>query len=295
MICLTIKTPSDFDFSATLYSHGWYQLAPNKIEEGTGKLTRPYQLTNGRLVQLCIIGSKSRSILVEVKGQSIISSRDRNLIMQAVRQLFNLGQNLKPFYAQMSKTDGYEWISEKKVARLLASPTVWEDLVKTLLTTNTSWSNTLKMSERLSALDPNAIFPSAEQLAQFSEDDLGEKAGLGYRNQYLYQLVQRVVSGELNVESWRELSSPDLYKAIIGLQGFGDYAAGTVLRLLGHFDKLAIDSVVRKAYEQITGQAPESDTDIRTYYDDFGDWRGLVLWMDCIRDEFDAISQTVIE
>lgn len=293
MICLTIKTPSDFDFLATLHSHGWYQLAPNQADE-SGKLMRPHQLSDGRLVQLSISGSKSRSILVEVKGQSIISSRDRNLIMQAVRQLFNLGQNLKPFYAQMSKTSGYEWISEKKVARLLASPTVWEDLVKTLLTTNTSWSNTLKMAERLSALDPNGIFPSAQQLAQFSEDDLGEKAGLGYRNQYLYQLVQRVASGELDIESWRNLSSPDLYKAVIDLQGFGDYAAGTVLRLLGHFDKLAIDSVARKAYEQVTGQAPESDTDIRNYYDDFGDWRGLVLWMDCIRDEHESVPETIV-
>lgn len=287
MIYLTIPTPPDFDFMATVKSHGWYQLAPNKADLKRGYLRRPYRLEDGRLAQLCMQGSKSRSILVEVKGRAIMSSRDRNLITQAIRYMFNLEQNLKPFYAKMSKTTGYEWVTHKKTARLLASPTVWEDLVKTLLTTNTSWSNTLKMAENLSALDPDNIFPSAETLAKFSEDDLAEKAGLGYRGQYLYNLVQRVVSGELDVETWRYLNSADLYKAVTDLQGFGDYSAGTVLRLLGHFDKLAIDSVARNAYEHVTGHAPENDTDIRNYYEDFGEWRGLVLWMDCIRDDIE--------
>ena len=293
MIYLTIPTPSDFDFMATVKSHGWYQLAPNNLERGY--LRRPYRLHNGRLAQLCIQGSKSRSILVEVNGQAIISSRDRNLITQAVRAMFNLEQNLKPFYAKMSKTSGYEWVTEKKTARLLASPTVWEDLIKTLLTTNTSWSNTVKMAERVSALDPNNIFPSAQTLAHFSGDELADKAGLGYRGQYLHSLVQRIISGELDVESWRYLSSADLFKAVTNLQGFGDYSAGTVLRLLGHFDKLAIDSVARNAYEHVTGHAAESDTDIHNYYEDFGEWRGLVLWMDCIRDEVEDAPLGVVE
>ncbi|MEO1291171.1 MAG: hypothetical protein AAFV93_25845, partial [Chloroflexota bacterium] len=82
---------------------------------------------------------------------------------------------------------------------------------------------------------------------------------------------------------------------ITDLTGFGDYAAGTLMRLMGHFDKLAIDTVARKAYEYVTGHAPDSDTDIRRYYDDFGKWRGLVLWMDCIRDEVDIAPQPIAE
>lgn len=285
MIHLSIRTPTDFHFTATVKSHGWYRLAPYHYDEASGILERPYQLDDGHVVNLKIRGGQSRSILVDVIGRPIISSRDRNNIMMAVRYSFNLQQDLRPFYTLMSKTENYEWVTERKAARLLASPTVWEDLVKTLLTTNTSWANTEKMAANLSQLDPHNIFPSPYQIASFGEDDLAEKTGIGYRSAYLLQLAQRVVSGELDIENWRTLDSEALYKAIKDLHGFGDYAAGTVMRLLGHFDKLAIDTVARSAYEQLTGTAPESDSDIHDYYEQFGKWRGLVLWMDCIREE----------
>ena len=88
------------------------------------------------------------------------------------------------------------------------------------------------------------------------------------------------------LKGWRQLDSDEFYKAVTDLKGFGDYAAGTMLRLCGHFDKLAIDTVARNAYEQIVGTKPESDTDIREHYECYGDYRGLVLWMDCIREDY---------
>lgn len=285
MITITLSTPSDFNFNASIESHGWYQLAPNYADADKTILQRPYQLENGKPVRLIMRAGKFHTLIIHIKGQEIISSRDRNNIMNAVSNMFNLGQRLTPFYKEMSKTEGYEWIAEKKPARLLASPTVWEDLAKTLLTTNTSWANTIKMAERMTAIDPYHIFPSAETICVMSPDEFAEQVGMGYRAPYLYEAAERVVSGEVDVESWRSLDSDSLYKAITDLKGFGDYAAGTLMRLMGHYDKLAIDTVARKAYETVTGNPPESDSDIREYYEKFGEWRGLVLWMDCIRDE----------
>lgn len=295
MIHLTIPTPTDFVFHTTVKSHGWYRLAPYQYDLEKEILTRPFKISDGTIATLHIQGSKSRSLIVSVSGCPILSSRDRNDISVAISHMFNLNQNLAAFYSKMAKTDGYEWINEKKSARMLASPTVWEDLAKTLLTTNTSWSNTEKMAQNLSSIDPDGIFPSPEQIAVLSESELKNRAGTGYRTSYLYQLACRIAQGEINVEQWRDLDSDSLYKAITDLQGFGDYAAGTIMRLLGHFDKLAIDTVARKAYEYVTGHTPESDTDIRDYYEQFGDWRGLVLWMDCIRDEEEDAPQPLIK
>jgi 3-methyladenine DNA glycosylase/8-oxoguanine DNA glycosylase len=200
--------------------------------------------------------------------------------------MFNLETSLKGFYAMLKNHDGYEWVIDQNVGRLLSSPTVWEDLVKTLMTTNISWEQTQSICEKLCEIDPAGTFPTPQQVAVIEEDELQEMLGAGYRTAHLKELADRIASGEVNVEAWRTFTADELYKAVKTISGFGDYAAGTVMRLLGHFDKLAIDSVARNAFERVTGNEAESDTEIRDYYEKFGEWRGLVLWMDCIRDEF---------
>lgn len=291
MVTLAIATPKDFRYKAVVESHGWNHLAPFVYDRETGILTRKHTLSDGTVVTMTLYGGKDETIFVDVTGgRQIITSRQRNEMLQVAKRIFNVAWDLRAFYDTMSKTEGYEWVTEHKAARLLASPTVWEDMAKTLLTTNISWSSTVTMTEKLAAIDPANTFPTPQQVAALSEDELDEQVGAGYRTAYLHNLATRIASGELNVEAWRTLSSDDLYNEIMELTGFGDYAAGTVLRLLGHFDKLAIDSVARNAYEAVVGNEPESDTDIRDYYEDFGEWRGLVLWMDCIRDQYVTVA-----
>lgn len=284
MVTLAIPAPKDFRFQATVESHGWYQLAPFDYDHETGILSRPYKLSDGGIVTLHMRGA-TQAVMVEVEGRAILDSLFRNEIMRAIRAIFSLDIDLKPFYKLMAKTEGYEWVNERKAGRLLASPTVWEDLVKTLLTTNTTWKNTCKMLEKFATIDLDNIFPNPQQIIELDPEHFRKTLGAGYRAPYLFELAERIVSGELDVESWRNLESLILYKTVIELTGFGDYAAGTMLRLLGHFDRLAIDSVARHAYKHLTGQDSVTDKDIREYYKPFGDWRGLVLWMDCIRKE----------
>jgi 3-methyladenine DNA glycosylase/8-oxoguanine DNA glycosylase len=286
MLTITVTTPADFRFRETVESHGWYQLAPFTYDKITGVLSRKLRLSNGQLIDVNLLGAKTRSIQVHVLSKRVLTSSLRYQVIRAVQNIFSLDIDLREFYKLMYNTKGYAWVDEHKAARMLAAPTVWEDLAKTLMTTNIAWSGTKEMARKLVSLDPDGAFPTPQQIIAISEEELTQKTGMGYRAPYLHILARRIVAGELNVESWRDLSSEDLYKAVTDLTGFGDYAAGTMLRLLGHFDKLAIDSVARNAYEQVVGHKPESDTDIRTHYESFGKWRGLVLWMDCIRDEY---------
>lgn len=284
MVTIPVNVPPDFQFQAAVESHGWYQLAPFSYDRERGQLSRRIRLQGGRLANLRIRASKSRAVLVDVIGPDVISSLERNQVIQLVRRIFGLERDLRPFYALMSHTKTYEWVNERKAARLLTCPTVWEDLIKTLLTTNTSWNNTREMVNRIVALDPDGLFPSAKRLHSLSESELAEQTGIGYRAPYLLDLAQRVADG-LDVEAWYTLPGDELYRAVTELSGFGDYAAGTMLRLLGHYDRLAVDSVARKAFERLSGTAPASEASLRAYYEKFGEWRGLVLWMDCIRDE----------
>ena len=288
MVTLTIATPADFRFHATVTSHGWYQLAPNRYNEQTETLTRKLRLPDGTVLDLTLRGTKANAIHVQVNSTRVLTSLQRNALSRAINNMFNLGVDLRDFYKVVRETAGYGWVDEYKIGRAMASPTIWEDVAKTLTTTNISWSGTKEMARKLTLLDPDDAFPTPQQIVALSKDDLAAQTGMGYRAPYLHDLAQKIVDGEVDIENWRSLSSEDLYKTVIGIKGFGEYAAGTVLRLLGHFDKLAIDSVARTAYENIVGEKPENDAAIRQRYESFGEWRGLVLWMDCIRDAYET-------
>lgn len=272
---LEFATPADFRFRATVESHGWYQLAPYTYDESAAILSRPHKLKNGTLATLKMYGDK-----LTVEADSTLDAEEIRPIVNAI---FRLDHDLSSFYEQMSQTRGYEWVAEQKAGRIMASPSIWEDLAKTLLTTNTSWGNTKAMVRKLANIDPDGIFPSPEQVASLSLDDFSARAGAGYRNVYLYGLAHGIANGEINPESWRELDTESLYKTVRGIKGFGDYATGSILRLLGHYDRLAIDSVARDSYKRITGASEATDKAIISHYEPYGAWRGLVQWMDCIR------------
>jgi 3-methyladenine DNA glycosylase/8-oxoguanine DNA glycosylase len=161
------------------------------------------------------------------------------------------------------------------------------EYVKTLFTTNTVWRATIQMCERFNTLgEPypggGHAFPTPERVAALSFDDLHAQVRAGYRDAYLHELARRIAEGEIEVESWRGRPSNDLYKRITALKGFGDYAAGNMLKLLGHYDRLATDTVCRDVYKnQINNGVPAAnDTEIAAYYERFGGWRGLAQWMD---------------
>jgi 3-methyladenine DNA glycosylase/8-oxoguanine DNA glycosylase len=103
----------------------------------------------------------------------------------------------------------------------------------------------------------------------------------------LKELADRVASSELNVEAW--LNSPlptaELTKEIKGVKGAGNYAAENLLKLLGRYDGLALDSWTRARFFQIRNSGRKAnDKKIARYYSRFNEWRGLALWCDVTHD-----------
>src|ERR1043166_8767595 len=87
-------------------------------------------------------------------------------------------------------------------------------------------------------------FPNAEALATMPLKFFVDEVRSGYRAPYFKELAERVASGELNVEEWltSELPTAELAKQIKGVKGVGPYAAENLLKLLGRYDGLALDS-----------------------------------------------------
>src|SRR5260370_34755237 len=91
----------------------------------------------------------------------------------------------------------------------------------------------------------------------------------GYRAPYLKELGRKVASGELDVEGWIESPKPgaDLKQEIKAVKGVGDYTAENMLKLLGRYHGLALDSWVRGRYSQLhAGGRAVPDKQIERHY-----------------------------
>jgi 3-methyladenine DNA glycosylase/8-oxoguanine DNA glycosylase len=103
-------------------------------------------------------------------------------------------------------------------------------------------------------------------------------------------LAQRVASGELNVEGWltSKASLADLMKEMKSVKGVGNYAAENLLKLIGRYDGLALDSWTRAKFASLRNRGRvANDKKILRFYARFKAWRGLALWCDMTREWLD--------
>ena len=290
MVQISIPVSPQFDFKQTVLSHGWYMLAPYTLERDTMTLHTLYQGKSGDVLRLSMrqVGA---SVLVDVTDRDELSTAVHEEISQAVKTMLNIDWDLDAFYQAMRDFEGYDWLEKERKGRILIAPTIWEDLAKVLFTTNTTWAQTIQMSQRLCQLGtPHPTitdayaFPTPQMIAELEFESLAEQLRAGYRTAYLYELARQITSGQVDVEAWRTLDSDLLYKQVKSLKGYGDYAAGTMLRMLGHFDKLAIDSACREMYATLHNNGEKGDDKaIKAQYETFGQWKGLVMWMNIMR------------
>jgi 3-methyladenine DNA glycosylase/8-oxoguanine DNA glycosylase len=165
-----------------------------------------------------------------------------------------------------------------------------------ICTTNCSWALTVKMVTGLvenlgrESDDGRRSFPTPAAMAAMPLKFFVDEVRAGYRAAYLKELADRVASGDLNVEEWLHspLPTAELTKEIKGVKGVGNYAAENLLKLLGRYDGLALDSWTRARFFQIRNSGRKAnDKKIARYYSRFNEWRGLALWCDVTRDWLD--------
>jgi 3-methyladenine DNA glycosylase/8-oxoguanine DNA glycosylase len=283
-----LSAPSDFRYLPTVLSHGWCTLPPFSYDE-QGTLTRVQQLASGRMVRFDVRDGGDGLL---VTSSADLTPDEQREIGAVLARCLSFEHDLSPFHDLIRAHPEYAWIETVGAGRMLVSPTVWEDLAKTLLTTNTTWAMTKGMVHRLVMLGDAEndlhTFPEPEKIAALDPDRLNQHIRAGYRGAYLHELATRIAGEKLDVEAWRDpaLSSVEVYKALKTIKGFGDYAAGAMMRLLGRFDQLGLDSVCRTMYAQrYNGGRAATDREIAAYYEPFGAWRGLVVWLDVMREE----------
>jgi 3-methyladenine DNA glycosylase/8-oxoguanine DNA glycosylase len=286
---LDFQFPKDFNFGVTVYSHGWCSLAPFMLTTEPLILSRVIALPRDRVVRLRFNSARAVSrpeVIVEHSCR--LSDKDLELLRMRIRRMFNLGLDLRAFYAAVKCDPGYAWAAKIRAGRLLRGETMFEDVAKMLLTTNCSWALTERMNNRLIEMfgagrDNMRAFPTPETIAASNEAVLRADAKLGYRAPFMLELAERCASGKLDIESLgsADIGSDEIYKQLRNIKGIGDYAAGNLLKLLGHFDRLGLDSWCRMRFAELhNGSTQADDAAIESHYDRYGRYRGLILWLD---------------
>ncbi len=287
----SIEIPANFILDTAVCGHGWYDLAPFVWNSEAKTLTCVLRSTNGKSVSKASISDQDGVLRVRVDRKSIGKEKAE----RDVRHILRLDDDMAEFYDVATSKPGTQWVSSCGAGRLLRSATVFEDLVKTLCTTNCSWGLTRNMVENLvSKLGEPAgkganAFPTAEAMASVDEDFYRNEIKAGYRSPFFVELAQKVSEGEIDPEAFlhSNLPTPELKTEIKKIKGFGDYAADNLMKLLGRNDGLALDSWLRARFYAKYNQGKTChDKKITKHYAKFGKWQGLMIWCDMTEDWF---------
>ena len=193
-----------FSLPAITRSHGWIGLVPFGETEPPGGITYVGQLASGRVVELLIQEAPDG---VRVESDVPLCENEPEEVARMAEWMLGLRQDFSPFYAIAQEEPKLAKMEEQAQGRLLRSPTLFEDTVKTILTTNTSWAGTIRMVEALVSRfgsplpsDPTRqAFPSASRLASADEETLRSEVRLGYRAPYVLGLACSVSSGTFDL------------------------------------------------------------------------------------------------
>jgi 3-methyladenine DNA glycosylase/8-oxoguanine DNA glycosylase len=281
------------DFARTLLSHGVADLPPNVIA-ADGSSLQTVLVAEGHAWPVQVSSDGPARARVSAPPGAVAPPREaRARLVSAVRHMLRLDENLSAFYATASADPALAWTTSG-AGRMLRSPTVFEDLVKTICTTNCAWSATERMVGALVGELGAAVagrpdlraFPAAEQMAVAGERFYREVARAGYRGAYLRALTRDVADGRLDVEAFDDPALPDdeVAARLLAIAGVGPYAAAHMMMLLGRYGRLILDSWTRPKYRSVSGRVRITDKGIERAFRRYREFAGLAFWLTLTED-----------
>lgn len=287
------------DLWRAVVSHGCASLPPGHVDETARRFEVTVPLEGGRPRRLELTAGRPGHAVVRVLGRPP-SARQATAVVRSIRHLLRLDEDLSAFYALVRDDPDLAWAAAG-AGRMLRSTTVFEDVVKTICTTNCAWAATERMVRALVARlgepapgDPAAgwrgrTFPTPEAMADAPARFYRDVVRAGYRGPYLRALARAVADGELDLERLgrarpNELSDEEVERTLLALPGVGPYATAHIMLMLGRYSRLILDSWTRPTYARLLGRRRVSDRAIARRFRRYGPYAGLAFWLVLTRD-----------
>ena len=268
----SINTPPQFSFVSTVLSHGWRHLAPFHWSPDEGLLRRKERL-----------GRKTVDLEISFDGKAlrVAGAPESDELTRRIRRMFQLDVDVAEFVELSRKSPAHAWVGEAGFGRLLCGSTVWEDAVKIICTTNTTWRQTVRMVELLVAkCGRDGAFPEQHDVARFSEEELKEDCRLGYRAKSIVALANADIPENAD------------FKTYLELPGIGPYGAAHLLAMDGRHDFIAVDTEFRRfVRETYHGGRKVSDAAMLRRYAKWGRWKYLAYWSELVADALQPVQR----
>jgi N-glycosylase/DNA lyase len=282
------------DLWRTIVSHGVASLPPAEVDEEARTIEITLPVDKGARSVRISEGARGRAKL-DVLGRA--GPRQVERLTEAVRHILRLDEDLSEFYALAANDPELAWVATG-AGRMVRSATVFEEVVKTVCTTNCTWSATERMVgalvEHLGIPAPTApaegptgrTFPTPAAMAETPEAWYRDVARAGYRGAYLRTLAAEVASENLDLEELNADDLPDdeVERRLLALPGVGPYAAAHVMTLIGRYSRLILDSWTRPKYARLNGGEPATDAAIVARFAPYEHYAGLAFWLYLTRD-----------
>lgn len=259
---MTIRVPRDFVLARDACSYGYFLLAPNVWEAESATLTRVLELADGPVVlriaqagtprtgkgeERGIAGARAnweslRGRELRVRCSRALSREERAEARARITRMLRLdedGATIERFHRVDPR-----WQREGR-GRLFRSPTLFEDIIKTVTSCNVQWPSTVHMNLRLcEVVGRGGAFPSPMKLARTRAATLRARCRVGYRDARMIELARLHARGEID-EAWltsSTTSDDDVFGFLKTLPGIGPYAAANIMQLLGRYARLPLDT-----------------------------------------------------
>lgn len=285
---LTVRAPSDFDLARDVCSYGYFVLLPNYWDVRNRSLSRVLDFEND--ASACVIDQRGDGSL-RVRFDRKLDRSEQSSARTQITRMLSLDTD-RATIRDFHRVDP-RWKKSGR-ARLFRSPTLFEDVIKTVTSCNVAWPSTVNMNRRLcevcgrKSASGAYSFPSAKKLSRTRVGTLRGRCRVGYRDQRIVDLAKLFVSGHID-ESWLidpGTSDDEVFGFLITLPGIGPYAAGNIMQLLGRFSRLAIDTeTIRHAKKVLgyDGSDAQITKEIRAHYEPFGEHRFRSYWFEIWR------------
>ncbi|MFZ2004852.1 MAG: hypothetical protein WB697_24445 [Stellaceae bacterium] len=268
------------DLVLTVASHGWVHLEPWRWDIETGTLSHPER-----------IGSAAGTIAMQQRDPTILGvAWDGFAGVDAVKILRRAGRWVSaewdPAPALAALAAGFAdeaALIARGGGRILRCSTFYEDFVKTVLTVNTSWSGTCRMSAALVAEPGGGVFPDPLAILDYGEERLRGIAKLGFRAPVVMSATRRLLDDGAIDEAGNGDDARLEHEYLVGLKGIGPYAAAHCRMLLQDFSRIPVDSVVVAHLKERHDTTPEAFIAARA---ECGAYLGLGYRLMRLREKF---------
>lgn len=288
------------DLWRTIASNGIGELPPMRVDEAARTLEVTVPL-DGRRPRTVLISGANAHAEVATAGRTPGKQEVAQLV-ERVRWILRLDADLSPFYALAADDPKLAWVA-RGAGRIVRNPSVFEEVVKTICTTNCAWSATERMVAALvehlgepatgaPAAGPyGRAFPTPAAMAEADDAFYRDVVRAGYRGRYLRELAAGVTNGSVDLDELgraapEQISDDEVEARLLALPGVGPYAAAHVMLMLGRHSRLVLDSWTRPAYARLVGRATTDATIVRRFRR-YGPYAGLAFWLTVTRDWVD--------